>query len=164
MISNDILLTSHATSGTQFTSHVRGISKKTMFDKCLRTVENYENLTKFGNLPLPAEVFVAAEALLLACAKSYESSLDHARTKVATYYLKKMDVSEMLLKLLLTSDSWHLHCKRANLLIHIWRNALNSVLQTMPNLEDNEFSVHNGNLRVQWTMAPTWPDQIPGLG
>ncbi|CAF4364559.1 unnamed protein product, partial [Didymodactylos carnosus] len=162
-ISNDILLTLHAISGTQFTSHVRGISKKTMFDKCLRTVENYENLTKFGSFPLPKEAFVEAEALLLACAKSCESSLDHARTKVAAYYLKKMGVSEMLLKLLPTSDSWHLHCKRAKLLIHIWRNALNPMLQTMPNLEDNGFSVHNGNLRVQWTTAPTWPDQIPGL-
>ncbi|CAF1111809.1 unnamed protein product [Didymodactylos carnosus] len=89
MISNDILLTLHAISRTQFTSHVRGISKKTIFDKCLRTVENYENLTKFGSFPLPKEAFVEAEALLLACAKSCESSLDHARTKVATYYLKE---------------------------------------------------------------------------
>ncbi|CAF1173534.1 unnamed protein product, partial [Didymodactylos carnosus] len=89
MVPNEILLTLHALSGTKLTSHIRGISKKTIFEAFLNNTEKFEKLQEFGRFPLPDDAVDAAERLLLNAAKSTQETLDNARVKTALSYMKK---------------------------------------------------------------------------
>ncbi|CAF1515712.1 unnamed protein product [Didymodactylos carnosus] len=162
LISSEILLPLHALSGSEITSHIRGITKKTIFDTFLNHVDKFEKILEISTFPLSGDSLRAAESLLLCAAKNSQSNLDHARAVAAANYMKKGDVSELLQKLLPTSNAWLQHCRRANLISTIWRQALNR-LSILPPFENNGFSLQDNILYIQWTSISTWPDQINGL-
>ncbi|CAF4442436.1 unnamed protein product, partial [Didymodactylos carnosus] len=149
MVPNEILLTLHALSGTKLTSHIRGISKKTIFEAFLNNTEKFEKLQEFGRFSLSDGAVDAAERLLLNAAKSTQETLDNARGKAALSYMKKGDFSDLLLKLLPTSNAWLQHCQRANVMINIWGHALETTYVT-PQLQNNGFILQDESLQVQW--------------
>ncbi|CAF4337326.1 unnamed protein product [Didymodactylos carnosus] len=148
--------------GTKLTSHIRGISKKTIFEAFLNNTEKFEKLQEFGRFPLSDGAVDAAERLLLNAAKSTQETLDNARGKAALSYMKKGDFSDLLLKLLPTSNAWLQHCQRANVMINIWGHALETTYVT-PQLQNNGFILQDESLQVQWISIPTWPQNIAGL-